>query len=193
MYYPTSQEDLISISVLDIFASAYSCENDHRFLCYEKEVLSDESDRAVELDSPISPTASDLCVIEYWLSNEDAREHLNGQLAEMLQNIYWSSQADKHTALKGSSFVYCSICREKLEHFEQDDCWLQGKRCNNGHKYYERGGKMNYTIDGKSAHLVREMPREVLASLVTGWLKNNPVLEPQLHYQIRNVFEHYGD
>lgn len=190
-YCPTCSAVLDSMSVMDIYASAYSCANDHRFLHYEKEVLSQESERAGLLDSLIDSTDGDLSVIEYWLTNENARSHLNGQLAEIIQNIYWSCEAGNHLRPKGNSFLKCPLCRGSLETFEQDDVWFQGKKCRKGHEFYERGGRLNYTVNGESTHLVSEMSEEVLVSLREGWLKNNPLLEPQLHPQIRSVLEHY--
>jgi hypothetical protein len=177
--------------VLDIFASGHSCANGHRFLHYEREVLSVESERARLLNSEVDSAAGDSRVIEYWLSNEYARSHLNGQLAGMLQNIYWSYDSGDRVKPTGNPFVYCPICRGPLHDFEQNDVWVQGKRCSNGHESFERGGKLNYAVNGENTHLVCEMSDVVLASLREGWL-NDSVYQPQLHAQIRRVLEHYG-
>jgi hypothetical protein len=183
--------ELGGMSILDIFATGFSCANDHRFLHYNRAVLTLESGRAGLLNSEIDSTASDPLVIKYWLTSEYARSHLNGQLAEMLQNIYWSYESRDRVRPAGNSFVYCPVCRGPLEDFEQDDVWVQGKRCSNGHESFERGGKLNYTVNGESTHLVCEMSDEVLTSLRNGWL-NDPIVEPQLHPQIRRILERYG-
>lgn len=133
----------------------------------------------------------DLSIIKYWLTSENRRSRLNGQLAEMLQNIYWHYESHSHVKLNSNSLSYCPVCKSELENFEQDDIWFQGKKCGNGHEFYERGGRLNYTFDGERTHLVCEMSNNVLSSLLEGWLKDNPQLAPQLHPKIRRVFEHY--
>lgn len=149
------------------------------------------SERIDDIDTEGDSADDDLSIIKYWLTSDNRRSRLNGQLAEMLQNIYWHYESDSPANPNRNSFSYCPVCKSKLENFEQDDIWFQGKKCGNGHEFYERGGRLNYTTDGKRTHLVCEMSDNVLSSLLEGWLKDNPLLAPQLYSQIRRVFEHY--
>jgi hypothetical protein len=151
-------------------------------------VLGTETDQAAAL-APASDSTDDMSIIEYWLGNEDVRSCLNNQLAEILQNIYWSSEPDKHVRPKGDTFIYCPLCGSELYDFEQDDVWVRGKRCGNGHDFYERGCRLNFILEGDSSHLVGEMSDEVLASLIEGWLQGDPQLATQLPLQIRSFLE----
>ena len=187
---PTCGGVLNVLPLLDIYASAYACPGNHRFLRYEKEISATETGRAATL-APASDATDDMGIIEYWLGNEDARSCLNNQLAEILQNICWTYESDVHVMPEGETFVYCPLCGSGLYDFEQDDVWVQGKRCGNGHEFYERGGRLNFTVDGEIRHLVCEMSEEVLAALIKGWLKANPQLAAQLPRQVRGVLERF--
>jgi len=190
-YCPTCDDKLDGLPVQDIHATAYACPDDHRFLQYQKEVLSIETEQAAALEPARDTVNNDMSIIEYWLSNEGVRSCLNNQLAEILQNIYWCGESHEHVRPKDETFKYCPLCGSELDDFEQYDVWVQGKRCGNGHEFYERGGRLNFTVDGESRHLVGEMSEEVLASLIDGWLKDNPRLTRQLPPQIRDVLERY--
>jgi hypothetical protein len=190
-YCPTCGDVLNTLPILDIHASAFSCRGDHRFLQYNKQVLGTETDQAAALASAHDMTDNDMSIIEYWLGNESVRSCLNDQLAEILQNIYWSCGSEEHIRPEGDTFIHCPLCGSELNDFEQDDVWVQGKRCGNGHDFYERGGRLNYSVEGESRHLVGEMSDEVLDSLIEGWLKDNRRLTRQLPRQVRGVLERY--
>ena len=187
---PTCGGVLNVLPLLDIYASAYACPGNHRFLQYEKEISATETGRAATL-APATDATDDTGIIEYWLGNESVRSCLNNQLAEILQNIYWSGKPEEHLKPEGETFMHCPLCGNQLNVFEQDDVWVQGKRCGNGHEFYERGGRLNFTVDGEIRHLVCEMSEEVLAALIKGWLKANPQLAAQLPRQVRGVLERF--
>jgi len=149
-YCPTCSDLLVAISVLDIYANAYSCAKGHRFLHYYKEVLNQMSELIEDIAAVVDSTEEDMAVIKYWLTSEELRSRLNGQLAEMLQNIYWHCESDSHAMPDSASFCYCPVCKSKLENFEQDDIWFQEKNALMGMNFMkEEEGLIILSMDKK--------------------------------------------
>jgi alkanesulfonate monooxygenase SsuD/methylene tetrahydromethanopterin reductase-like flavin-dependent oxidoreductase (luciferase family) len=135
----------------------------------------------------VAKSPSEAEAAHYWLTNSQARDHLNPQLAQLLRQFV------EHRALSYEpEFNWCPACGRPLLPFEQPDVWVQGLACENGHEFAARGGHINGSLGGERISLLSEYSAKALQSVVGGWLKPNPLLAPQMHATVRNILEHYA-
>jgi len=153
-----------------------------------KDVLSVDSQQASSIDSPSATVTDDDEIIEYWLNSDGPRGKLNWQLALILQSIYDISKKNRKNDIDSLEYKYCPLCKGELANFDQDDVWVQGKRCQNGHSFYERGGRLWHK---GTLTIIEDMDSPSLMSLVNAWLKDKKLLKRQMHIEIRGVLERF--
>jgi len=66
-----------------------------------------------------------------------ARSILNEQLAELLRVVL-----EESARAEPLTFSFCPMCGNELSKYEQPEIWVQGRRCEKGHMWVERGGKL---------------------------------------------------
>lgn len=191
-YCPTCGLELTSYPLLDIYLLGFSCPNNHYFFKTCQEVKSIESLKAKKMQPPASKGENNFDVIEYWLTDKKARAVLNNQIAVLLRRIHEIYKDDRHIIYDSPVFILCPVCAKTLEAFDQPDMWVQGKRCNNAHEFYERGGTIHFSFQGERNNLSQEMSDKTLSSLVDGWLKDNRSLEDQLHVEVRKILARFN-
>lgn len=192
-YCPTCRSELNPYSLKDAYLQGLSCLNEHYFFKTCQDVLSTESIKASKMSSPASGNEKDIDVIEYWLTDNKARATLNNQIAVILRRIYEILKDNRHIPYNDKVFVFCPLCRMPLEMFDQPDIWVRGKRCNNSHEFYERGGTVNFSFQGKRENLSEEMSDKTLLFLIDGWLKSNRLLEEQLHGEVKKILTKFKE
>lgn len=190
-YCPTCGAELTPYSLIDIHLSGLSCQNKHYFYETNKDVLSVDSLRVKEIKKTASKNKNDLELIEYWLTEKEARSVINDQIAVILRRIYEIIKEQRHIHYEKSVFVLCPICRGKLETFKQPDVWVEGLKCNNSHKYYERGDTIRFKVHDILRNLSKEMSDETVLFLVDGWLKENSLSDTQLHDDMKRIMKKY--
>ena len=191
IYCPTCTALLNRVDVVDIFRTAYKCENGHRYYVVTNQPNAEESKQAPKIKSPTHPNSTDPEIIRFWLTDESARSTLNISLALMISRILEVIESEINIPKDTTKFEYCTLCKGSLVGFDQDDCWVRGIKCHNDHKFYERGGTVHYHIDSEIQYLSEEMNDSVLDFQTEGWLKNNPVLECNLHPEIKGIIRRY--
>jgi hypothetical protein len=206
-YCPTCGDELNSYPLLDIYLKGYSCSKKHFFFEICEDVHSGESEKANEIKLPANKSKNDFEIIEYFLTNKKARAVINKQIAVMLRRIYEISKegrhidyekavrikAGRHIYYEKSMFIYCPICKEHLAEFQQQNIWVKGLRCNNSHEYYERGGTIDFKVHDEFKNLSEEMSDETLIYFVDAWLKNDPLLDMQLHDEMKRILRKYKE
>ena len=190
-YCPTCGLELTPYPLMDIYLLGFSCPNEHYFFKTCREVLGVESLKAKKMQPPASRGNKDFDVIEYWLTDKKARAVLNNQIAVLLRRIHETYKDDRHVSYDSSVFLLCPICTRPLETFDQPDIWVQGERCSNAHEFYERGGTIHFSFQGKRENLSEEMSDKTLLSLIDGWLKSNHLLEEQLHDEMKKIMQRF--
>lgn len=192
-YCPTCGAELGPYPIKDIYLSGLSCPNKHFFFKSKRDVLSIDSLKAKSRPSPSSDGGRDLEVIEYWLTDEGARATLNDQIAVILRRIYEILKDRRHISREPNVFVFCPLCRMPLKDFDEGDSWQRGQRCNNSHEYRERGGTVDFWIEGTRANLSEEMPDVTLMVLLECWLKGDRLSETQLHGEIKKILSRFKE
>ncbi|MHB0914769.1 MAG: hypothetical protein ACYC5A_04910 [Thermoleophilia bacterium] len=187
---PTCAAELSPYHLDDSYAEGFVCKSGHRFFAISHEVLSSGSARATSMPAHEGKT-NDLEVIRKWLTEPKFRATLNSQLATVLRRIYEISKYDRHIESEAEPFKSCPICGDLLSKFDQDDCWVQGKRCANHHKFYERGGNLHFSVAEQRHNLSTEMSDISLYSLVDAWLGKNRLLREQVHPDVREVMKRF--
>ena len=123
-------------------------------------------------------------VARFWLSDTNARLHLNDQLAEMLRAFL-----ENRASTPEFRPTHCPTCGDLLETYEQPDIWVSGLRCAQVHAWAARGTHLGGMVDGGQVTFDAEPSNAVLRAVAAGWLKHNPQLEPQFHHSLRPVLE----
>jgi rubredoxin len=169
---------------VDPNAYCLSCASGHRFFLSKHSNLSHASENAssLQLSHLIGKSTDE--VAHFWLSDAKARVYLNDQLAELL-----SAFLENRCISTEFHARYCPKCGQSISSYEQSDIWVRGLSCTNGHTWGERGGQIGTTNGGEQISFRSELSKKVILSLATGWLKQNPYLDPQLHESIRPVLE----
>ena len=168
----------------DPAAECLSCAKDHRFFITKKLNLSRASEQASKLRFAHLNDMSPEGVARFWLSNADARSHLNDQLAELLRMFLENRQATPEFRP-----THCPACGDLLETYEQPDIWVSGLRCAKGHAWAARGTHLGGMVEGELVTFNAEPSNSQLQAVAAGWLKHNPQLEPQFHPSLRPVLE----
>jgi hypothetical protein len=88
-------------------------------------------------------------------------------------------------------FKYCPLCTEPLKPYDQDDVWVQGMQCANGHQFRMRNGVAFSIGDSKLLNLREEMADETLRWAIDQWLRNDPRFDDQLHPQIKAILKRF--
>lgn len=193
LYCPTCKSKLKRKRLIDIFSQGLICKNNHHFFIELKEPSLTESAKCPFIKGPIFKKAEDVKLIKSWLTNFTYRSKLNGQLAVMIRRIYEIYTANLHIPNECDVFKYCPLCAKSLKEFEQRDIWVQGLRCNEGHKFFDRLGSLRFQYQGEDLILETEMSDEILHTLLKSWLKRDKVLETQLHRQIKSILINYKE
>lgn len=148
--------------------------------------MSFESAKTGGMRVPLAESASPTEVARYWLTNSQARDRLNPQLAHLLRQFL-----EQRALSFEPEFKWCPVCGKPLSPFEQPDIWVQGLTCENKHEFAARGGHIGGSAGGERISLLGEYSEKALKSVIGGWLKPNPLLSSQLHASLRSVLEHY--
>lgn len=196
IYCPTCKDRLSRVELVDVFVQGLKCGNGHRFFIPLIEVLLSETEKCPLLESVEDRSSDPLKIIRIWLSDVNYRSKLNGQLALILRRIYEIKTNNLHNKKDATSgaeaiFKFCPICMNPLVKFEQDDIWVQGLKCSEGHEYFARNG-IHFFVEGELVELHDEIADSTMLSLVKSWLQDKKVLKSQLHYQIKMILENYS-
>lgn len=191
-YCPACGSEFRNHPLKDIYLVGMSCKNGHYFYADCKDVSGRASTRP-SISSPEYNGHNEREIIEFWLTDIDARAALNPQLAVMIRRIHEILFENRHIPQEHEIFKYCPICRSELMNYDQDDCWVQGKKCSNSHEYAERGGAINGVHAGERIGLSAEMSDESLRWLIDGWLKDRKVLKAQLNKELAQILHKYTD
>jgi hypothetical protein len=186
---------LSKTEALDIFIQGLKCEQNHRFYVS----LKSPSVAAVEKCtlSKGSSQSDELSVIRDWLTNVELRSVLGDGLAEILRRIYEIKTDDIHVAYTPSAahtyliFKYCPLCTEPLEPYDQNDVWVQGMQCVNGHQFRMRNGIAFSIGDSQLIYLHEEMADGTLHWSIDWWLKNEGRFKKELHPQIKAILKQF--
>jgi hypothetical protein len=141
---------------------------------------------ASDTDTAVAESASFTAIIGmsqsamafFWLSNPHARSILNDQLAELLR-----ATLESRHGIDEPRFSYCPICGEALDEYDYPDGWAKGLRCQTGHSWALRGGRLRFDA---SLTIHAEQSDAVVGRLIAGWLQNT-YMEPYLPESIRRV------
>jgi hypothetical protein len=168
----------------DPWAICLSCTNGHRFFIMPDPPLAADTARCSAIRSAKLGRTPPEALASFWLADPAARSSLSEQLAEMLRVIVEDEAPDAE-----ARHAHCPFCGRPLEPYDQQDVWVQGLRCESGHEWAARGGRL-FTMEGRAHIIIHAQPSDrIVRSLVAGWLSGNPQLEPQLHPSIRGVLE----
>lgn len=183
---PVCAASLAAAPCADPAATCLECVSGHRFFTCSLSPTSDASATAgaAQLASVAGLPPSE--VARFWLSDRRARSVLNEQLAELLRTFL-----EGRYATSEEPPAFCPICSGRLSEYQQPDVWVQGLRCPSHHTWAVRGGRLAGGSPSRVIELKSELNRATAAALVRGWLRANPLLEPQLHASVRGVLEQW--
>jgi len=192
---PLCKLPLKKVDTLDIFIQGMKCERNHRFYI----PLKSPSMAAVErcTSTKGSPQNDELAVVQDWLTDVKLRSVLRDDLATILRRIYEIKTANMRVAYTPSAahiaeiFKYCPLCTELLNPYNQDDVWVQGMQCANGHQFRMRNGIAFSIGDSTLIYLHEEMADETLHWSIDQWFKDDPRFRKQLHPQIKAILKRF--
>ncbi len=169
---------------LDRFSHGIVCENGHRFFLKTKTVLAANS---IVRNKFILPTTlkEPLAITQYWLTDENARSHLNDQLAEILVRIHEIETRGVNIPDR-PSFHYCPFCQQSLSDRGSEDGWVIDLYCSNNHRWGSRGGSLRGIFNNERVELSTEMTDTVLETMIDAWL-DNPRQATNLHSSVEHV------
>ena len=151
-----------------------------------------DSEKAQSFPSPKFNEKNASEIIEYWLTNEEARAKLNTQIAVMIRRIYEISTHKKHISKPVNAFTLCTICNNELRKYEQPDIWVVGKKCSQSHEFAERGNAIHFFYSGIVVELSTEMSDDSVSWLANQWLKEkNKQMKLQLNKELVAVLKIY--
>ena len=168
----------------DPWALCLRCESGHRYFLMPESPGYGEATEAVSARFPELDGKNPADIAAFWLKEPSARRLLNEQLAVLLRFILESGTGDP-----GLSFRYCPFCGGALEGYEQPDVWVNGLRCENGHEWAERGGRLSCVLRGFGYVFHADLDESVARTLALGWTRNNPTLVANLPDSVRRVLE----
>ena len=185
---PHCKSALKSYSRIDKFSDGIVCENGHRFFIQKKTVSSANSKISNKIIVPKSLSRpSDIIV--YWLTDADARSHLNDQLASVLVRVR-NIDTDDIRITERPRFDHCPICQGVLSNHESDDVYVSSQICPNNHVWSSRGAQWWHTSDNERVELSAEMTDDELKSTIESWLTNRH-LRTNLHRSIESVLRDF--
>jgi len=191
-YCPKCGKKLIKKQSTDIYGKELICEDNHWFYVPERIFYSGATITAKNKMIPENLIEDDQ-IIEYWLSNKEARNVLNSQLVEILLRILNYRKTGKHVPTDGKDhFFNCLICGEKLNHFNAQNVWVAGLICSRDHKYFERGYGLRFGEQNKHLEIKEEMQDGILVQLIKSW--ENPRTTDQdlnIHQSLKNLFSKF--
>lgn len=195
-YCPECATSIKPAETLDVRAKSYICENNHRFLEYQKHENPKEHSLARNFEISNSKSidihcSNDLEIISYWLSQPNARYYLLDQIAHMLQETYWYLTKEKYYKRPSKDFLkLCPICKEELAVIKNGDIYSQAKSCSNNHHFSHRGSTIVYQFDDEIVEITMGMPESTLLSLAQRWAIETRTAN-YLPETIRMVFKNY--
>lgn len=68
-----------------------------------------------------------------WLTKKDFRKNIQNGVAEILRKYIDLNDLTKVYSEQNDLNNFCPICSTILQEFSQDDVWVQGLKCSNGH------------------------------------------------------------
>ncbi len=188
---PACSEALEAIPSADPFAAVVACARDHRFHVLPEGPEAYLSAQAGSFGITVDDGASDRQIIEYWLADPDARRLLNVQLAEILRSI--GDARNGRSVADRPRFSSCPYCATALEQFDQPDIWVLGLRCEKGHEFAQRGGRLWASGQGSTERLElrAELSSSELRDLTAGWLEGDRHMDAQLHPSVERVLRRF--
>lgn len=132
-FCPCCKTDLIEYELIDPYKMGLKCRNEHHFH------IDIENEKSNNVDIK-SDKNSLLELAGEWLTDKDLRNNLQSQLAEILRKYIDLKTQNTVVEQKISAFKYCPLCSSRLKKFKQDDIWVVGLKCKNGHELYLRNG-----------------------------------------------------
>jgi len=192
-FCPTCGDEFGPYPLMDIYLKGYSCANGHYFYSEIKKVLAVDSAKAQSFPSPKFNGENDGEIIEYWLTNEEARSKLNTQIAVIIRRIHEITKQKKHISKQVNAFTRCTICNNELIKYEQPDIWVVGKKCSQSHEVAERGNAIHFFHSGELVELSAEMSDDLVLWLSKQWLKDksNKHMKTQLNKEIIGLLDKY--
>ena len=168
----------------DPWALCLRCESGHRYFVMPESPSHRQAAEAVSARFPELEGKNPADIAAFWLKEPSARRLLNEQLAELLRFILESAAGDP-----GLSFRYCPFCGGALARYEQPDVWVNGLRCDNGHEWAERGGRLSCVLRRFGYVFHADLDESVARTLALGWTRDNPTLASDLPESVRRVLE----
>jgi hypothetical protein len=157
---PVCKSALRKYDIPDLYSVGLKCSNDHRFHVDIKQNEFFEKDLAVNDENPVN-------IARVWLSNEDYRNSIHSQIAEILRKYIEINEFQQQQENQNTIENYCPVCSLKLKKFKQDDVWVQGLKCANKHIFYSRNG-----LSYKNSTLKPDISKADLYSLIEWYLNS---------------------
>jgi hypothetical protein len=183
IHCPSCGDHLVQRKSADPWAICLICNRDHRFFIMPQSPLAAFTATAAGITFPEIDGLSTPAIASFWLSDARARSVLNDQLALLLRAI-----VESRSILDEPDFSFCLICGEVLEEYERPlDLYMKGLRCQSGHRWALRGGRLISAMETVELGLQAEYSDAVVSQLIAAWLRRDPHLEPNLHDSLRQV------
>jgi hypothetical protein len=168
---------------VDPFVISLACAFHHKFLIYPEHPLAIETAKAEGMECPDFAGAVETAA-RHWLSDPSARAVLNPQIAMLFRSYLEGFGPDPEL-----EFSFCPRCGMRLADFEQDDVWVQGRVCANGHRWAYRGGRLGCVVAGQQFGVFREYSRENARSVATWWRCSDAASKSNVHASMRPVLQ----
>ncbi len=140
---PTCSEPLNRMDSRDINRVQYRCDQGHWFHRF-KSVIGTPVEWLGRLQVyPVSEPlfGNDNEVLEFWLTDSDARAVLGNSAAELAVGVLaW--RAGETGLLTSQPFQRCPVCGAALSRTDEGDMYVTGLRCLNGHDFGERSRRL---------------------------------------------------
>ncbi len=190
LYCPLCKKKLVIKVTIDIHAQHFECSNKHRFVIWNQ--LADGKDTVTAYKLPPIEHHDHKQIIRAWLENKTYRECLNDQLAYFLRRIYEIEEANLlFPEIIGDRFQFCMFCRSDLHRYEQDNHWVEGVECKNGHRFLKRAG-VSFEWKNTILFVETDTDDETTCSMISHWLNSdNRLQQNQVHLQIRKILENF--
>jgi hypothetical protein len=175
-FCPRCKSSLCKYEIIDPYSVGLKCSNNHKFHVETQQNDFYENNLRVDKDSNLE-------IAKEWLVNTAFRQNIQSQVAEILRKYVEQSEIkDEPTDESDLLDNYCPVCSLAFKEFKQDDVWVIGLTCANGHIFYSRNG-LNY----KNSTLKPDIDEATFEFLIDGYI--SPEQKDQLPDQILNLFK----
>jgi hypothetical protein len=158
-FCPACKLPLDEYEILDPFMAGLRCKNNH---CFHIEIAHGE----FKNNALMANTTNNIEIATEWLTNTELRAEIQNQVAEILRKYIELSDSNYTDTEETNSNKFCPICGLTLEEFKQDDVWVQGLKCSNGHQLYSRSG-----LSFNNATLTPDINKDTFSVLVKSYLE----------------------